>query len=438
MRINRSVLKVLRYWDTVLVVVLEMTALLFLLNQEVPPPGRLSTQIDRLVADKRFNFTAWELQALWGKVTHALIAPQRYMNEPARSELLLNYLNLVDEIRSTEWEIYRIYTDPKVEHPEVVAQEQLTRLASLRQAEEARQLLAEAILEEQAGTILISEGFGALRLLLPPVSIHFTPLPTLLVVSPRERIERIYSAELRHGLDASQREAIESEVDALQNVSSLVTDVGGLSSYPSMLLEDSSILWLTDVTVHEWTHHYLLLRPLGWNYEASPETRTINETVASIVGHEAGRSILARYYPAFLPDEQPENAPSEGEAGQHAKHAFDFRQEMHKTRVHVDALLAEGKITEAEDYMEQRRQEFVAHGYYIRKLNQAYFAFHGAYADEPGAAGEDPVGPAVKRLRALIPDLHTFVVRVARVTRLSELEALIKEMEQEIQRGAAE
>jgi len=75
--------------------------------------------------------------------------------------------------------------------------------------------------------------------------------------------------------------------------------------------------------------------------------------------------------------------------------------------------------------MEARRQEFVAQGYGIRKLNQAYFAFHGAYADEPGAAGEDPVGPAVRDLRARSPDLHTFVVRVARVTTLAQLQALL-------------
>ncbi len=74
---------------------------------------------------------------------------------------------------------------------------------------------------------------------------------------------------------------------------------------------------------------------------------------------------------------------------------------MHTTRVHVDELLAAGKITEAETYMDQRRQVFWDNGYPIRKLNQAYFAFYGAYADVPGgAAGEDPVGPAVRALRA--------------------------------------
>ncbi len=100
---------------------------------------------------------------------------------------------------------------------------------------------------------------------------------------------------------------------------------------------------------------------------------------------------------------------------------------MRETRIRVDELLAQEKIEEAEAYMEERRQEFVAQGHFIRKLNQAYFAFYGAYADEPGAAGEDPIGPAVRELRARSPDLRTFVARVARVTTLAELEALLGE-----------
>ena len=293
-------------------------------------------------------------------------------------------------------------------------------------AEEIRQPLAEAILEEQVSCTLISEGFGVLGQELPPVSVHFTPLPTLLIVSPRDRIERIFSLGLRHGLDAAQRETIEEQVDSSQDVSSLVTNVGGLAAYPAMLLESSSLNWVADVTAHEWTHHYLTPLPLGWNYGTAPETRTINETVASIVGEEAGRSMVARYYPEFLPPEPEEPEEPEKEAPPEPP-AFDYRVEMRETRIRVDELLAEGKIEEAEAYMEERRQEFVAHNYHIRKLNQAYFAFHGAYADQPGAAGADPIGPAVRELRARSPDLHTFVVRVAHVTTLAELQATLEE-----------
>jgi hypothetical protein len=104
---------------------------------------------------------------------------------------------------------------------------------------------------------------------------------------------------------------------------------------------------------------------------------------------------------------------------------FDYIAEMRETRIRVDDLLAQGKIEKAEAYMEDRRQVFVAEGYNIRKLNQAYFAFYGSYADVPGASGKDPVGPMVLEFYVRAPDLYVFVSRVAQVTTLAELEALV-------------
>jgi hypothetical protein len=99
---------------------------------------------------------------------------------------------------------------------------------------------------------------------------------------------------------------------------------------------------------------------------------------------------------------------------------------MHETRVTADKLLAEGKIEEAEAYMEQRRQVFWQNGYLLRKLNQAYFAFHGAYADVPGgAAGEDPVGPAVRALREQSDSLADFVNAIAWMTSFGQLQQAI-------------
>ena len=66
--------------------------------------------------------------------------------------------------------------------------------------------------------------------------------------------------------------------------------------------------------------------------------------------------------------------------------------------------------------MEERRQFMWENGYRIRKLNQAYFAFHGAYADQPGGAAgavEDPIGDAVRNLRAQSPSLAAFLNRVS-------------------------
>ncbi|NTU74715.1 MAG: hypothetical protein HGA86_01160, partial [Anaerolineaceae bacterium] len=106
---------------------------------------------------------------------------------------------------------------------------------------------------------------------------------------------------------------------------------------------------------------------------------------------------------------------------------FDFRAEMHTTRVGADELLAQGKIVEAENFMEQRRLFFWENGYRFRRLNQAYFAFHGAYADSPGgAAGEDPVGPAVRALRQRSATLVDFIDQSAWMTSFDQLLQVVK------------
>ena len=402
-----------------------LAALLLMLSAEGPPPGRFETRARYMLAGEGFDFVGWEIRAVLGKLTYSLIAPQRYMTGQARHDFFLDYLGLVSEIQRTDSEIRRAYTDPAVTDPEAATAGLRARLVDLRAEQAARQPVAEAILEEQTAATLVRNGFGILGQEFPPVGVHFTPLPMMLIVSPRDHIEAIFQLALRHGLDTAQQEAIERQVDSTFDVSSLVTGIGGLGAYPAMLLESDSPTWVAEVSPHEWTHHYLLFRPLGWNYDASPEARTINETVASIVGKEIGRQVVARYYPELLPPESPP-VTSSPEPQPAQPPAFDFRAEMRATRVRVDELLAQGKVREAEIYMEWRRRVFVEHGYEIRKLNQAYFAFYGAYADEPGAAGEDPIGPAVRRLREQSADLRAFVERVSRVTTLAELQALLK------------
>jgi hypothetical protein len=154
----------------------------------------------------------------------------------------------------------------------------------------------------------------------------------------------------------------------------------------------------------------------------------MNETTASIAGGEIGKIVMQRYYPELLAQD---SAPSIKRVSQNvdlpaAAPAFDFRAEMHTTRVNADALLAQGKIDQAEAYMELRRQLFWDNHYAIRKLNQAYFAFYGAYADTPGgAAGEDPVGPAVRALRAQSASLKDFLERISQMTTFAELQKAV-------------
>jgi hypothetical protein len=409
-----------RYWP--LLMLLLMIALV--LRQDGPPPGEMETGIDRIIADVRFDFDGWEMRAVWSKLTFWLLQPQRYMHEVDRVAFVRDYVTRLADISALQDQIDTAYADPQVTDPGAATAGQQRRLAGMRAQAAARQPLVEAIIEEQVATVLTQEGIGFLGQEYPPVGLRFTPLPYALIVSPRERIEPIYQATLEYGLDVAQREEIEARVDREFNVSSLASEIGGLSAWPAMALEYPSLEWITEVTAHEWSHYYMNLHPLGWEYDRSREARTINETAAEIVGREAGRAVLARYYPDLLPP-PPSPADSGGSAPSSEPPAFDFRAEMHATRVEVDRLLAAGQVEEAEQYMEARRRFFWEHGYRIRKLNQAYFALHGSYADQPGAAGEDPIGPAVRELRQHSANLGEFLARVSSVTTLSELQALL-------------
>ena len=137
--------------------------------------------------------------------------------------------------------------------------------------------------------------------------------------------------------------------------------------------------------------------------------------------------VMARYYPERLP---PEEKPAEPNKPQPTPdpNAFSFNKEMRTTRLKVDDLLKQGQLDEAEAYMEQRRAFFWDNGYLIRKLNQAYFAFYGAYNDQPGgagSAGRDPVGPAVQALRQQSSSLADFLNRISWISSFGELQKMV-------------
>ena len=154
--------------------------------------------------------------------------------------------------------------------------------------------------------------------------------------------------------------------------------------------------------------------------------RTINETTASIAGKEIGQMVIKLFYPDLLQNTPlaPDTVLASEKLSVRSQQevVFDFSREMYNTRIRVDELLAKGKIEDAERYMEERRLFFWENGYAIRKLNQAYFAFHGAYADVPfSAAGRDVVGENVRLLRNRESSLAAFMMKISRVRSFEEL-----------------
>jgi hypothetical protein len=376
-----------------------------------------------LVGGDQFDFSRWTLDALGRKLAQSTLAPQHYLASVARTDLVEEYIALQAEIERLQEQVRATFSDPGVTDPMRASDESRARLARMQGRQAELRLHVEAILEEQVAAVVAEEGFSLAGQVLPPVSFHFSAIPLALILSPREAIRQEASIQMNPGLFLEQQVALEQKVEPRLGLSALVVPLGGIGTYPTMIQETTSLNWIVDTIAHEWTHNYLSFRPLGANYNRSADARTMNETVASIVGSEIGARVIARFYPARVPPAvQPVPAP---ETPAPAAPAFDFRGAMHETRVTVDDMLAQGKVTEAESYMEARRRLFVEHGYTIRRINQAYFAFYGAYADQPGERGEDPVGPAVELLRAGSSSLGQFLRLVGGMTSYDELRELL-------------
>ena len=390
------------------------------------PPGDQMERVRAFSRDLEFDYIAWTLDAFGVKLEQLALQASDFLPAEARHKLVLDYLNLVDQINQAERLLNEIYANPEISDPEKAAFAVRGVLDTLTARRSRLAPLAESVLQDQIGETVDELGLTLGGQPIPPVLYHSTPLPTALIVSPRDEIRQDANISLQSELSADERTALEDQIDSALDVSSLIVNIGGIGVYPTMVMQTSNLNFLAEVVAHEWVHNFLTLRPLGINYLTSPELRTMNETAASIAGNEIGALVIEQFYPELVPPPPATPSPSTPEEPSEPP-AFDFNEEMRITRVTVDEMLAEGKIEEAEAYMEARRVFFWENGYLIRKINQAYFAFYGAYADQPGGeAGEDPVGAAVRELRAQSPSLADFLKRIAWMTSFEQLQEAVE------------
>lgn len=399
--------------------------LLFALSTSDARLTRTAERVHVLASSQAFDLAGWMVQSAWLKLTQSAMASPRYFTPSAQRETVLEYLQLVEDIQNLERDIRLVFSDPNQSDPYAASLDSRAELEQLYIRQKSLAPLSESVLEMQVTTILNELGLTSGGQPIPWVLYHITPLPKNLVLSPREVIRQETSYLLQPEMTLEEIIQLEDSVSSRLGFSTLVVEIGGLAAYPTMVMRTTALDWLSNTIAHEWIHLYLGQRPLGMNYDRTPELRTMNETAASIAGDEIGQMVMERYYPelAF----RYRNARQLASLNPQPVSNFDFRAEMYETRVRADALLAEGKIEEAEAYMEARRQVFWENGYAIRKLNQAYFAFHGAYADTPGgAAGVDPVGPAVRKLRARSATLTEFLERIGRMSSFEELQAALE------------
>jgi len=418
----RSAVDFKKFWRVIM-----RCALLFMVTLLLGGSGlNVRDVVDRtrlFTRSVEFNYIGWTIEASFEKLSQLSLHPAAYAGEDERAQLVIDYLEQVRSAQQTEREVQEALGDPNVDQASSALQERLDDLENIRDQVNQLGPPAESILQEQVAIVIADMGLELGGAPFPPVVFTCDPLPNALIVSPREVIRQIANITLDVNLTLERKVNLEEGIEESLDVSALVVPIGGMGTYPTMVQETTNLTWIVEVIAHEWIHNYLTLRPLGMNYFANEELRTMNETTASLMGKAIGWEVIRRTYPAMLPDEI---APTLSESRTEPP-AFDFRKEMHETRVRTDAFLEAGEVETAERYMDARREFFWEHGYRIRRLNQAYFAFHGAYADEPGgAAGDDPVGEAVRVLWEHSPSPADFLRKMAWMKDYADLLAVLE------------
>lgn len=366
-----------------------------------------------------YRLVSWELENVLGKWSHRFwtVLPWTPTSEADRRASLDRYMVLVEEYRvadnllkdvtsSIDPDI-RLLNDAQRRVDQIVIERDKIRDGL---EEYLEQIISETVRTDEVGLV------GSF--VWPPVDFRIDSPPKLLVTSPRNEIRRVEGILIDPDISVEETLSIERELVELHDVSALIIQTGGLASFPSVV-PMVDLQRLMDIAAHEWLHGHLIFYPLGRSYFVDGEMRSVNETLSDLFGREIGQRVYAKITDQpYVAPVRPETASLNWNSGKALEkkenlNQFSFNQFMSETRDRTDNLLLDGLVEEAEAYMETRRIQLLGHGYSIRKINQAYFAFHGTYGESPSSASPiaryiwdlreqvDTVGELVKMLRGL-------------------------------------
>ena len=372
-----------------------------------------------------FSVASWEFETLSTEIRESIFKADGKIEDELG--LVREYFTYVERIKILKPEIEAIKTGSR-QGDLASLEAQLTDLE--RRKADLEDKVERIIARQITQTLTQLEIFNPLneyiklKAVFPPLNFKLEKPPNLLEISPRDRIESIREVLLKPDTNLEEKEDIEARVDKL-GVSSLVVTLGGVATYPSFVTDDIGLRFTINAATEEWVHQYLTFTPLGFLYllnltGVSPnyEIAMMNETLASMVSKEIGAIVYDKYYSQY------ETGDNQNQA---ATPEFDFNREMREIRKAVDRYLEEGKVEQAEEFMEQKRQYLASKGYYLRKLNQAYFAFYGTYADSPTSVS--PIGLELKELRNQSASLKAFLNTVAAMTSHEDLKAALSKGE---------
>ncbi len=392
------------------------------------PSDSFDSKLDKIIKPYSFSIFGWEIEALSYELEDFIFGGGDEIADD--SPIVLEYFSLNRQIRDLEWQI-EINGDKNGQSELAALKEQLEGLRKQKDALEdsVERIMQKQIIETlaQMGVYNPLDNHLNLEFNFPPVNFELEAPPHLLIISPRDRVMRAREITLIQEISPEERQEIEDAIDEL-GVSSIVVGLGGVATYPSFVIDTAGLQFTINVAIEEWLHQYLFFRPLGFTYTlhltgvaTNSEVAVMNETLVGIVREEVGALLYQNYYSQYLGEVEGNN---QAETNQSDEPEFDFFKEMRGIRLTVDDYLANGEIEQAEVFMEQKRLFLASKGYYLRRLNQAYFAFYGTYA--AGPASVNPIGTELKALRELNTSLSEYLNQAASMTSRDDLKSSLE------------
>jgi len=384
------------------------------------------TEASDAIIEHRFSLVRWELKNLPQKWIHILI-DSLSGKELSKEDQVKQVYEFLRVAHILENEKTRLKNTPLTRSGNIslIHENQLVSekyIADLSDIKEKLRPQVEEFIESQLSLTLIEEGLGyKSRIILPPVDIKLEQPPNVLIISPRNNIQIIESILLNPDLSDIDKDEIENIILRESNLSAIVSNLAGLATYPSLVSDQDTLRAILQTAAHEWIHNYLIFKPLGQNFRTSSEMYTLNETIADLVGRELGDSTFARIGGDL------DISSNKYKSGENRYPVFT--EQMRETRLKVDQLLNDGEIDEAEEYMKKRWWLLRLGGYKLRKLNQAYFAFHGMYGE--GHASISPLGNQVKEFRKRFPEVGKFIEAASMISSHEEFLKILENSSKE-------
>jgi hypothetical protein len=353
-----------------------------------------------------FSILKYEITTIGNKYIHSFYNIFSTDNKEYANNYLIQFKSLTKKINALEKET----TSTIVSSQKNI--EQLEKeLTTLRKKRNSILLKIEKEIQKIVRNQIKVEGLDTKGFIFPPVLIKIFDPPLLLVTSPRNLISREKEILLDSSMKNSRKNIIEQKILDEENLSAVILEIGGLASYPSMIKPNTNFERLFELTAHEWLHQYLIFYPLGRSIFKNNEMNEINETLANIFGKEISKKICTNeLYKIYCENNELTTTTNKN---------FDYDLFMKETRKNVDFLLKNNNISKAEKYMEDRRKNLEDEGILIRKINQAWFAFHGTYTDSPTSVS--PVFSILKKIQEDTENMKEFIDILKNISNYEQL-----------------